>query len=362
MVDHRLDAMLLTTGPNLVYLSGYPGVERTLARPFYLVVPSAAPPVLIVHEGRAFEARRYAWIDDVRTYAPLSIAPVELIASALGASTRIGAELGFEQRLGVPVTELDRIRTAVAPAAIVDAADLLWRLREVKSPFEIGALRRACRITSDAYARAFAELRPGMPERDVALRLKEAMLRAGGDDPWVAITSGPGNYDLATGAGSLRRLAPGDLVWVDAGCSVEGYWSDFGRAAVLGSATSAQRDLQRTIHEITLAGVALARPGNTTGQVAREVNSLLGQLRVPITSSISGLAGRIGHGVGLDITEPPHLTEGDATVLEAGMVITIEPGIATTYGIFHVEEQVLVTDDGPEILSDAPRELVEVAL
>lgn len=359
-----LDALLLATGPNLVYLSGYPSVERTLARPFYLLVPRSGDPVLIVHKGRAHEAHRYAWVADVRTYDRLSVAPVEVIAAALAECGvrrgRIGVELGFEQRLGMPVAELDRVREAVRPCELVDAADLLWELRRVKTPSEVDAMRRACEITSDAYAEVFASLHAGLREREVVLRLKAVMLRAGGDEPWVAITSGRGNYDLATGVGSDRVLELGDMVWADGGCSVDGYWSDFGRGAVIGPASDDQRALQALVHGITMAGVDLARPGQTTGEIARVVNQRMSELDIAITSSISDLAGRVGHGVGLDITEPPHVAEDDLTVLEPGMVITIEPGVATEYGIFHVEEQILITDRDPEVLSLAPWYLIEV--
>ena len=364
MARSGLDALLLGTGANLAYLSGYPSIERTLARPFYLLFPMAGEPILIVHEGRAHEARRYGRVRKVRTYKQLSLAPVEVIAAAfrdLGVDAgRVGVELGFEQRLGMPVAELERVREAVRPAELVDAADLLWGLRRVKSSYEIEAMRRACAISASAYASVFATLRPGMRERDVALDLKVAMLRGGGDDPWVAITSGPGNYDLATGVGSERVLEPGDMVWADSGCSVDGYWSDFGRGAVIGPASGAQRELQAEINDITMIGVDLARAGVSTGDIARAVNARMSGLGAPITSSISELAGRIGHGVGLDITEPPHVAETDDTILEAGMVITIEPGVATDYGIFHIEEQILVTDAVPEVLSRSPRELIEV--
>lgn len=364
MARFRIDALLIATGPNLVYLSGYPSVERTLARPFFLVIPRSGDPTLIVHTGRAYEARRYGWIPEVQTYDMLSVAPVEQIVRALYRSGvhrgQIGVELGFEQRLGMPVGELERIRDAVRPATFVDAASLLWELRRVKSETEVQAMRRACEITAAAYATVFPSIGPGVTERDVALRLKETMLRAGGDDPWVAITSGPGNYDLATGVGTERVLDRGDMVWADAGCSVGGYWSDFGRGAVLGVASDEQRTVQGLIYDITMAGVGLARPGNTTGGIARVVNQRMSELGIEITSSISDLAGRVGHGVGLDITEPPHLTESDRTPMEPGMVITIEPGVATAFGTFHIEQQILVTQHEPEILSRSPWQLIEV--
>jgi Xaa-Pro aminopeptidase len=88
----------------------------------------------------------------------------------------------------------------------------------------------------------------------------------------------------------------------------------------------------------------------------------LDALGLPITSSITQLAARVSHGMGLDMTEPPHLGPHDKTVLKKGMVITIEPGVATTYGTFHVEENVLVTEDGAEVLSRAPRVLKQIPL
>jgi Xaa-Pro aminopeptidase len=111
-----------------------------------------------------------------------------------------------------------------------------------------------------------------------------------------------------------------------------------------------------------MLGVEMIRPGITTRDVARRCNEAMARLDFPITSSISGLAARVGHGVGLMTTELPHVAEDDETVLEPGMVITVEPGVGTTFGTFHVEENVLVTEVGYEILSEAPRELATIAL
>jgi Xaa-Pro aminopeptidase len=295
----------------------------------------------------------------------LSVAPLTEIVNALADAGidhgRLGAEIGFEQRLGVPELEFQRICHAVAPRQIVDAADLLWSLRRLKASDEIAAMRRACQATARAYAEVLPRLRPGMAERQVVTRLKIAMLRHGGVDPWVSITSGASSYEIIAQPGSDRELQLGDMVWVDSGCQVSGYWSDFSRAAVLGAATCEQRDLQTAIHEATMAGVALARTGVPVAEIAAAAEERLQQLAVPITAHISGLAGRSGHGVGLDVTEPPSIAATDRSVLEAGMVITVEPGVATSFGTFHVEEQILVTDTKPDILSASPWALVETS-
>ena len=322
--------------------------------------------MLVVHSGREHEARTLSWVRDVRTYEQLSVAPVAELADAVRAiapaNGRIGAELGREQRLGIPVVELDRIREALDPHVLVDAADLLWELREVKAPWDVEAIRRACAATAEAYARTFADARAGDAERDIALRMQVESARAGGAAPWVAITSGTGRYDALMGSGIDRPVEPGDMVWMDSGCTVDGLWSDFGRAGVVGGPTAEQRDAQRLIVEITDEAVAMVAPRRPVAEIAAAVNERVRALALPVTSNVSGLAGRIGHGLGLDMTEPPHVSETDGTILRPGMVITLEPGVATSFGTFHAEQNVLVTDGGHEVLSVCSPDLRRIAL
>lgn len=361
MAEQRLDALLLTGGTNLVYLSGYPYVDTSLARPFFLLVPRSGRPALLVHTGRAYEARALSWIEDVRTYEPLSAAPVDELAAIMRArevfGSRVGMELGFEQRLGLPPAELDRLRSELAPTVIADAAMLLWQLRMIKEVWDLDAMRQACAITAQAYARTFAQTRGGEPERDVMLRMTHETMRCGGGSPWVAITSGPGNYDVVMGHGTDRILRRGDMVWMDSGCTVAGLWSDYGRAGVIGSPSPEQTEAQRLVREIVDEGVAMVRPGIRASEIAKRLNDRVNNLPLPVTSHISTIAGRVGHGIGLDLTEPPHLSEADQTVLQPGMVIAIEPGVATDYGIFHIEENIIVTPAGHDVISIAPWQL-----
>jgi Xaa-Pro aminopeptidase len=366
MAAAGLDALFLATGRNLLFLSGYPSLELTLARPFYLVVPVRGEPVLLVHEGRESEARRYSWITDVRAYRPLSVAPVAELRSIvidLGLrGGRLGAELGREQRLGMPVLELERVRAELAPTSIEDAAEVLWSLRMIKSAADLADLRRACRFTAAAYAATFRETRGGDLDRAAVRRLSTAMADLGGQEPWVLVASGPGNYHLATGAPLDRRLEPGDVLWFDAGCAVNGFWSDFSRAGVIGRPSAEQRDAQRRIVELTGRGVAMVRPGVPVAEIAAAVDAGVCAIGIPVEAATSDLAGRVGHGVGYDVTEPPHVSPTDPTILAPGMVITVEPGIATPFGLFHAEEVVAVTTTGHEILSRSPRHLRSIRI
>jgi Xaa-Pro aminopeptidase len=361
MEQAGLDGLLLIASTNLTFLSGYPYVDTNLARPFFFLLPRTEPPALLVHEGRQFEARANSWVEDVRVYKRLSVAPVAELEALLRdrglRGRRIGAEIGFEQRIGLPFGEFERLRVELAPTELVDAAAVLWRLRMVKPSWDLDSLRRACKLTAEAYEATFAGTRSGQQERDVLERFALEHIRRGGGPGWAVVTSGRGNYDAVLGAGSERILESGDMVWVDGGCCVDGFWSDYGRGGVVGGASQEQRDLQRLIHEITIEGVELARPGAPLREVAAHVNARVEAIEAPVTSCISSLAGRVGHGIGFDITEPPHVSEDDPTILEPGMVITIEPGVATEYGIFHVEENVIVTEAGPEVISVSPWEL-----
>jgi Xaa-Pro dipeptidase len=364
MAEEGLDALLLISSPNLVYLSGASVVELTAGRAWYLLVPRTGDPTLVVQDWRKAEAVRTSWVADVSSYRHLSKVPFEHLddlweSHRLGTGT-VGAELGAELLLGIPWLDFEELLVHFSTTRFVDASDLLWRLRMVKDEGEVEFIRRACRITADAYASTFASARAGMRGRELVWRMKSAMLAVGGSDPWVLASFGPESYDFGTASPGDRPLEPGDMLWMDAGCTVSGYWSDFSRAAVVGPAAPEQRDLQRAVHELTAEGVGMIRPGRPVAEIAARCNEGMARLGAPVTIPLSTLAGRIGHGLGLDLTELPHVAEHDPTVLVPGMVITVEPGVATAYGAFHVEENVLVTEDGHEVLSVSPWELFEV--
>jgi Xaa-Pro dipeptidase len=355
MEQKELDALLLFTGPNLVYFTGVP-CGRSGSRPFLFILPKRGNPVLIVHDGRQFEARRLGIVDDVRTYTYLSHLPLETTLKALAdldlLGAQIGAELGGEMVLDLPFSELTNLQNALPGAEFVDASQLLWQMRMVKSPAEAACVTGACKITLEAYERTFKSIRQGMTEAEIESAMMQNMLKLGGFAPWVLITSGSGNYDLVSKGGSQRRVQPGDMVWMDSGCSVEGYFSDFGRAGVLGGPSKAQEDAQRKIHEITYMGVEMLRPGIPVAEIATCCNEAVRNFGIPITSNISKLAARVGHGLGRTPTELPSLSEDDPTILLEGMIMTVEPGVATEFGTFHIEENVLITQDGPQLLTD----------
>jgi Xaa-Pro dipeptidase len=362
MAEDDIDVLMLFTGHNLSYFATAPGAlgGRSGARPYVLLVPREGKPILIVHRGRAAESERFSNVSNVRAYSGLSLVPTTEISAALRdlglIRGRCGVELGSEMVMDLPSLEFDRLKIALPGHEFVDASRLLWRLRMVKSPMEIAAIEQACQITGNAYRQCYRTIEAGMTEFEIHKRMTDAMTLAGGATPWAIITSGEGNYDLVSKSPVSRKVVAGDMVWIDAGCTIDGYYSDYGRATVVGGPSRSQAEAQELAHEITLETAANIRPGLPIRDLVRTCNtrlhSALRGARLPVTSIISDLADRIGHGLGMLITEPPSLTEEEEMILIPGMVITIEPGFATPYGTFHVEENVVVTDTGSRILSD----------
>ena len=146
------------------------------------------------------------------------------------------------------------------------------------------------------------------------------------------------------------------MVWADVAASVDGYWCDFSRAATVGPATPTQRNHQRLVTEVTAAGVAAVRSGVRASEVASVCDRAMAARGLEFNSG----ALRFGHGLGLDVTEPPHLASYDQTVLRPGMAVTVEPAHHAVHGRYNIEENLLVTEDGCELLTNVQRELFEI--
>lgn len=144
------------------------------------------------------------------------------------------------------------------------------------------------------------------------------------------------------------------MVWIDGGCAVDGYFSDYSRAGVVGGPSDRQREAQRAVHRITREAVDAIAPGVPISGVARKAEASVEALDLPVTAKLSRLAGRVGHSLGLQVTELPSLVLESEGTFEPGMVLTVEPAFATGYGTFHVEANVVVTETGTRTLSESP--------
>lgn len=362
MQEQGFDAIMVTAEPNVNYYSGWRNFIPwwTYSRPYILVIPVDGDPVLMVQGFQHFDASRDSWIKDVRSYDSLVRVPASDIANLfteLGLmGKRIGLELGYEQRISMPYNDFELIKQALHPCIFVDASDIIWRQRIIKSESEISSHRKACEIGDKVYEVAFSQTKEGMTEKDVARIIGRTIAEEGGEQGFCIVCSGPGNYGRVAGMPTDKVLNKGDLMWIDLGVIANGYWCDFCRAGVVGGPTDDQRRLQKLIADITLKTAEYVRPGIT----ASDLSAICLQLAAEKGIDFSFNCGRLGHGMGINSTEPPHIAVYDNTVLAPGMIFTLEPGVVNDIGTFIVEENLVVRPEGYELLTNTSRELYTI--
>lgn len=228
-------------------------------------------------------------------------------------------------------------------------------LRCVKQPEEIACIRRACTASSLAFERLLGELRPGLTEQEVALRLRQLMLEHGGDAlsfPVMA-ASGP-NSVLCHAQPTARRLQRGDLITLDFGCRVNGYCADMTRTVALGQPAQELQAMHEAVLQTQQLCLGMIAPGQSCCDLDRLSRDTL--MRCGYRNAFSHA---LGHGVGLDVHEPPALSESCGDTLQTGMTLAVEPGVYVPgLGGVRIEDTVLVTDSGCEVLTNAVRELI----
>lgn len=361
MRAHRLDGLLLTTPPNVRYATGFDSqFWESPTRPWFVLVPLGGTPIAVIPDIGAPEMA-HTWVTDIRTWpAPVPEDDgISLLAAAIEGLDRrfgrIGAELGREMSLRMPVVDFLALRARLRGVEVVDGAPAIWEARMVKTAAEIACIRHICGLASDAYEALPGKLAIGLTERAAARRLRIDIAERGADaTPFMPAISGPGGVAQIVCGPSDRVLTDGDILFIDTGSTWNGYFCDFDRNYGVGRVSDAARQAHEAVWDATEAGIAAAVPGARTDDVWLAMAAVL-----EAAGSLGNNVGRLGHGFGLQLTEPPSNRPGDGTVLREGMVLTIEPGMEYAPGrmIVH-EENVAITADGAELLTRrAPREL-----
>lgn len=353
MREKEVDAILFTTEPNVRYFSGFlTQFWHSPTRPWFLIVPLAGKPIAVIPEiGETGMAA--TWIDDIRTWA----APcpeddgVSLVAKTINdlpkVFGRVGATLGIESHLRMPINNFLELRNRVT-SEFVDVALEIHNLRQIKSAAEIGKTREICRITNQAYDLIPGYAKAGMTEREICKQFRIDMLKAGADEcPYIIAGSGPDGYDSIIMGPTDRMLHDGDVLIIDTGAVRDGYFSDFDRNWAFGSASEETLAAYRATWEATTMGFEAAIPGNTTTDI---YHAMWGVLEA--AGALGNDVGRIGHGLGMELTERPSNTATDKTPLVPGMILTLEPGMTYAPGKQMVhEENIVITEEGAEWLT-----------
>jgi Xaa-Pro aminopeptidase len=364
MKAEGLSGMVLTDENNVTYFTGFRthAPWTTYTRTAWYFLPLNEKPVLLLQNMMTPDAIMKTHGCEVISYPGLygtDLDGVQKIMESHGMGEgKIGWELGYEQRLGVPYLEYEALRGMMDKCRFVDGSDILWSLRLIKSNIEIECIKRACQATSFALDKVFDRMHEGMKETEIVKNLFAYMMEADAEKPGFSIiATEKGHYDRISNTGTDRKIEKGDLVWVDCGAIYKGYWADFGRAGIVGRVDQEREEYQACVHDVTMKAIKSIKPGITAGDLAGACIDALVEYGFDPSSFDCG---RMGHGMGLMSTEPPSITKQDQTVLREGMIINIEPGFVKDNGVFNIEENVVVTKNGAEILSGAKRTLYEI--
>jgi Xaa-Pro dipeptidase len=369
MAARNLDAVLVTAKENVVYFSGLETVGwDSKHRPLGLVVPADGQPALVIPESLAFVADATSWVRDVRLWGGFKRSgiprdPVVAIAETirdLGVhSGRLGLELGYGTRIAMSQADYVQLAGLLDGAELVDNAEAIWALRMIKSPAEIEVMREVCAHTCEAFRVGFEAMRGGMTERELAgIIFAEMASRTNFRPGFVGIRSGTLKYGMMNVPPFDKTLDLGDLVVVDGGAIVKDYWGDMMRMASIGEPSLEQRRFFDVDLDAQRAGMRAVRPGAPVSapcQAALDVINDAG-----LGEHVPSLE-RVGHGLGLEVHEPPSLGLGGTALIEPGMVLTVEPIFSDlpdyAIGNFAMEQILLVTETGTELLTPFTDEL-----
>ena len=352
-----IDGLVVTDPVSFYYFTGQKAGAGGIGRPMAFVLPLEGEPAVIDWSGPGLFSRLYkrpypTWVEDRRIYPEVPFTHERVVDWGIQdvlrerglAEGKVAIELGNEPRLGLGWSDFERLRSDLSKARWVDSSGVVWACRMVKSEWEIARLKKACEIGGKAFARILGELRIGIKQSEIQTKAVQYFIELGADldsaAPLVLGASGPG--------GAFQK---GDVLYLDGGCSVNGYKMDFTRRAVFGPPSDRQRAEHEGMWEITRQLIERMKPGVTTAELFDFSQSLVSKTRWHNYSDHPSK--RIGHGIGL-VTEPPYLNAFDEHVLEPGMSITPEPKIETTEGLLNAEEHVIVREGGCEIISTFP--------
>jgi len=357
MAEAGLSALLLTTEPEVRYVTGFhTRFWESPTRPWFVVVPASGDPVAVIPAiGAPLLAR--GWVRDIRTWlAPDYVDDgVTLLADILRAvgGDRIGLPDGLETHVRMPLASLRQVERLIAPAQLIGDTGIMARLRAVKSAAEVERIASACAIAGRAFARVGEVAAKGVPLSGVFRGFQRLLLDEGADwVSYVAGAAGPMGYDDVISPATDTPLAQGDVLMLDTGAVSGGYFCDYDRNFAVGPVAPLVQDAHKRLIAATHAGFAACRPGVTAAEVYHALNRALGD---------PPYGGRLGHGLGMQLTEGLSLIPIDHTVLMPGMALTLEPGIATAQGQMLVhEENVLITETGATWLSPVADETMPV--
>ncbi len=353
---HGLDALVLNPGPSLLYLTGLS--FHLSERPVLAIFRLDGSPIIVLPELEAgkllqasFEARSFTYGEDPASW-------VRAFQAAADEASLDYRRVGVEPTR-LRVLELRFLEEAAPRAAYLNGEAVVSALRARKEAHELGQIRRAVGVAEAALQSTLPSVQPGLTEAELAQELSIQLIRAGSEPelPFLPIVAFGPNAANPHAVPTRQALREGDLILIDWGANVDGYFSDLTRVFSWGETDARLREIAQVVDEANAAARDRAAPGI----LASEVD---GAARDVITSAGFGdlFTHRTGHGLGLEVHEAPYIRSDNDQELEPGMVFTIEPGIYMPgVGGVRIEDDVAITQGGIEVLSTAGRGLADIS-
>ncbi|MBI2678537.1 MAG: aminopeptidase P family protein [Candidatus Koribacter versatilis] len=345
-----VDALLVTHLPNVRYLCGFTGSAGVLA--------------LADGGGHSFATQAALFTDGrYTTQAREEVSGARVVVGKRNPLLEASAWLkqqrarrvGFEAEHMSFATQRHIAAALAKPAKLVPTSGLVERLRMIKEREEIEQIRAAVLLASGLFDRVLRTIRPGVREADVAAELEHAARRDGAEGmSFETIVASGSRSALPHGKASAQPIQANGFVILDFGVILAGYCSDMTRTVCMGSPSKRQAELYAAVLGAQEAAIARVSPGRTVAEVDQAARSRLQKAGLGRYFTHS-----TGHGVGLEIHEPPRIAKGQAEKLVPGMVITIEPGVYLPgEGGVRIEDMVVVTQSGCEVLTPTTKELI----
>ena len=360
LYENKLDALLMTIPANFRYFTGIDtNFWESPTRPWFLVVPLSRDPIAVIPEigeklfKKTFVKDIYTWPspnikgDDITPLKSI----LETLPNRFGS---IGAELGKEMGIRMPASDFVLLKENIN-FDIVDGSSLIWTLRTVKSFNEIKKIEKVAQIVSEVFEILPTVISADDSERDVSNKVKIEILKRGADNvPYLPVVSGVGGVSQIIGNPTNKLISKGDFLFMDAGATYDGYFCDFDRNFIVGTAPDELKRANEVLWHATEEGIKNLVPGAKTKDVWKKINKKIEDFGFMIQGD-----GRYGHGVGLQLTEPPSISSFDNAIIQENMVLTVEPSLEYKPGKIMVhEENIFVSKDGPVLLTKrAPKEL-----
>ena len=347
-----LDAVILNPGPTLTHLTGLR--FHLMERPVVLMFAKDQEPAIVLPELELQKVASLPYKLQVFAYPENPIEWDSAFRRAAQALHLDGKRIGVEPRQ-LRLLEFRHVKAGAPEAEYPDASEVLASLRLRKDQAEVEAMRRAVMIAQEALEATIPLIKIGMTEKELSSELVVQLLKHGSEPemPFAPIVSGGPNAANPHASPSERKLQSGDLLVVDWGAAYDGYISDLTRTFAVGEVNEEYQKIHRIVQEANAAGRAAAKPGSPCADVdkaARDVIEKAGYGQY--------FTHRTGHGIGMEGHEEPYMRGDNMQLLQPGMAFTVEPGIylPDRNGV-RIEDNVVITESGADVLSDMPREL-----